>query len=266
MTGVATTLARVILVLRILLAPLLVAVATLAARRYGDRIGGWLSAFPFVAGPLLLVLALERGADFAAAASRNAILGIASLAFFVLAYVHLARRLPWWGALFPAWGVYLLASWFLMDLTSSLGLRLGLAFLGLAIAWLLLPEDQTGTTGQGLPPGLDLMARMVAAGALVTLLSWTAGFLGAGWTGILTPFPVATTVLVTFAHAQGGAAAVSRLLKGYLPALGALAVFFAVIAETLIAQGILRAFGLGLLAVGLWQSALLPSLLKARRD
>lgn len=254
------------LVLRFLLAPLLVALATLAARRFGDRIGGWLSAFPFVAGPLLLVLCLERGAPFAAASARNAILGIASLAFFALGYAHLARRLAWWWTLPLSWGLYLLSAWGLMGLVPSLGLRIALAFLGLGIAWLLLPEGGETAEGRSLPLPLDLLARMLAAAALVGTLASVAQSLGTGWTGLLTPFPVATTVLVTFAHAQGGPASVARLLKGFLPALGALVLFFAVLAVTLTSMGAVASFGLGLLAVTLWQTALLPSLLKRRAN
>lgn len=253
-----------VLALRFLLAPLLVALATLAARRFGDKVGGWLSAFPFVAGPLLLILSLERGAVFAAESSRNAILGIASLAFFTLAYARLARRLAWWGALPLAWAVYVLSAWGLAGLVSSLALRLLLAFLGLAIAWLLLPSGGEASQGKGLPLPLDLGARMFAAAALVGTLASVASVLGSGWTGLLTPFPVATTVLVTFAHAQGGSVAVSRLLKGFLPAVGALAVFFAVLAVGLVPWGIGMAFGAGLVTVAVWQSALLPSLLRSR--
>ena len=256
------------LALRFLLAPILVALATLAARRYGDRIGGWLSAFPFVAGPLLLVLCLERGAPFAAASARNAILGIASLGFFALGYAHLARRLAWWWTLPISWLLYLLSAWGLMGLVPSLGLRIGLAFLGLGIAWLLLPEGGKDGDGAGksLPLPLDLLARMLAAAVLVGTLASVAQSLGSGWTGLLTPFPVATTVLVTFAHAQGGPASVARLLKGFPPALGALVLFFAVLAVALTSLGTAASFGLGLLTVTLWQTALLPSLLKKRAN
>lgn len=250
------------LALRFLLAPLLVALATLAARRFGDKVGGWLSAFPFVAGPLLLILSLERGAVFAAEASRTAILGMASLAFFTLAYARLARHMSWWGALPLAWAVYVLSAWTMVGLVGNLGLRLVLAFLGLAIAWLLLPTGGAAGKGKSLAPSVDLLARMLAAAALVGTLASVASVLGSGWTGLLTPFPVATTVLVTFMHAQGGAAVVSRMLRGYLPALGALAVFFAVLAMTLVPWGVGASFGAGLLVVAVWQAALLPVLLR----
>lgn len=49
-----------------LIAPVLVALSTLAARRWGDAVGGLVSAFPAVVGPVLLGVAQQRGAEFAA--------------------------------------------------------------------------------------------------------------------------------------------------------------------------------------------------------
>ena len=45
----------------LLVAPLLVGGWTMACRRGGENVGGLLSAFPAVVGPVLLILALERG-------------------------------------------------------------------------------------------------------------------------------------------------------------------------------------------------------------
>jgi hypothetical protein len=50
-----------IVVAELLIAPLLVAGSTFACRRWGAPVGGMLSAFPAVVGPVLLILAQERG-------------------------------------------------------------------------------------------------------------------------------------------------------------------------------------------------------------
>ncbi|HBF50271.1 MAG TPA: hypothetical protein DDX04_07705, partial [Massilia sp.] len=57
-----------VLALKLVLVPLLIYLVTLAGRRWGPSVAGWLSAFPIVAGPILLTLALEQGAPFAASA------------------------------------------------------------------------------------------------------------------------------------------------------------------------------------------------------
>ena len=49
------------LVLTLLVAPALVGASTLAARRWGQRLGGLVSAFPAIAFAVLLIDAHERG-------------------------------------------------------------------------------------------------------------------------------------------------------------------------------------------------------------
>jgi hypothetical protein len=55
------------LALKLTLVPLLIYLVTLAGRRWGPAVAGWLSAFPIVAGPILFALTLEQGAAFALA-------------------------------------------------------------------------------------------------------------------------------------------------------------------------------------------------------
>jgi hypothetical protein len=81
-----------------LLAPLLVAAATLAARRLGPRIGGVVSAFPAIVGPVLLIDLLEHGATFTARAAAGTLLGLVALAAFNAVYGLATGR----GASWPA--------------------------------------------------------------------------------------------------------------------------------------------------------------------
>ncbi|MEV6932252.1 hypothetical protein AB0M46_48255 [Dactylosporangium sp. NPDC051485] len=70
------------LVLKLLLAPLLVAGSSLAGRRWGAQVAGVLVALPIVAGPILLIACLEHGPAFGARAAASALLGLVSLALF----------------------------------------------------------------------------------------------------------------------------------------------------------------------------------------
>src|SRR4051794_26627505 len=54
-----------VLAVRTLLAPCFVVLVSLAARHFGARIGGLLAGLPVIAGPILLVLALQHGTAFA---------------------------------------------------------------------------------------------------------------------------------------------------------------------------------------------------------
>jgi hypothetical protein len=74
--------------------------------------------------------------------------------------------------------------------------------------------------------------------------------------GLLTPFPVASTVLAVFAHRQGSGEAAVAVLKGLLLALNAFAAFCAALVLCLPRFGLISSFALGLAAAALVQSAL----------
>jgi hypothetical protein len=69
-----------------LLAPLLVGAATLAARRWGPRVGGVVSAFPAIVGPVLVIDLLAHDAAFTARAAGGTLLGLVALSAFVAVY------------------------------------------------------------------------------------------------------------------------------------------------------------------------------------
>ena len=57
-------------VFKIFAVPILVALATLAIRRWGAAIGGLLTGLPLMTGPISFFLAVDQGIDFAIAANR----------------------------------------------------------------------------------------------------------------------------------------------------------------------------------------------------
>jgi Ca2+/H+ antiporter len=77
------------------LAPLLVAATGLAAERWGQRVGGVVSAFPAVVGPVLLITVLTHGPAFTARVADGTILGLVSLSGFAAAYARGAVRVGW---------------------------------------------------------------------------------------------------------------------------------------------------------------------------
>jgi hypothetical protein len=72
--------------------PLLIGGATLAGRRWGNQLGGWLVALPLTSGPVAFLLTTDHGADFAAKAVVGMLAGTISQVAFALAYRALARR------------------------------------------------------------------------------------------------------------------------------------------------------------------------------
>ena len=219
------------LLLKVALAPALVVAATLTARRWGDRIGGIVVAVPVVAGPILLILGVEHGRAFVDRAAHAALLGIIAVCAYCLV-VDWALGRGWAPALAAGWLVYavLVVPLARIHLRPLAGLALGVS--AIAATRIVLNRDRDGddTDAKVTPPPWDLWARAGATAALVVALTTAAGDLGAAVTGVLTPFPLATSVLVAFTAAQAGAGPAQRTLAGYVTGLFGLASFLALIA------------------------------------
>jgi hypothetical protein len=65
-----------LLAVKLVPTPLVVLAASLAARRWGDVVGGWLVGLPLTSGPVALFLARERGPAFAADAAAGSLAGV----------------------------------------------------------------------------------------------------------------------------------------------------------------------------------------------
>jgi hypothetical protein len=220
-----------LLLLKLTLAPGLVAATTLAGRRWGPRAAGWLGGLPVVVGPILLACALERGDAFAAHAAAGALLGLLSLTFFVLAYGWSARVMAWLPAAALGWLAFGVGTFALDRVDVSNWVALALVCSSFAASAVLLPRAPAGPASPA--PRFDLVLRAGATAALVLLLTGLAGALGPRLSGLLASFPVLATVLAAFTHAQDGAAAAAQLLRGFVTGLVAFAVFCFSVAELL---------------------------------
>jgi hypothetical protein len=214
-----------LLAVKLLLAPGFVIGASVAARRFGPRIGGVIGGLPVVAGPILLVYALAHGRAFAANAAGGTLLGLVSLIAFVLVYGRLAGRVSWGASMLAGWLAFAVATAVFSTLSLPLGAALGLVAAALMIGLALLPRPGADTRLHGSPPAWDLPMRGMCALALVLALTAVSGWLGPQLSGLLAPFPIITTVLATFTHAQRGTGELLRLLRGLVGGFGAFALF-----------------------------------------
>lgn len=233
-----------LLALKLLLVPTLIALVTLAGRRWGPGVAGWLSAFPILSGPILLILALEQGPAFAATAAHGTLLAVLAILVFSLAYAWTAQRRPWPDCLLIALSCYGLAVLGLRELPSSLPVSFGAVIAALLLAPVAFPAVPRWVTGR--TSGNDLPWRMAAAAALVLLVSATAAAVGPRLAGLLAMFPVMSTVLVGFSHRQSGGTFAVKLLRGMVAGYFAFACFCAVLAWLLADHGIAWAFGAAL--------------------
>jgi hypothetical protein len=129
-----------ILVLKLVITPLLIAAATLVARRWGPGVGGWLAGFPLTSAPVSVFLALEQGRDFAAEAAVGTLLGLTALAVFCLAYGRAARRVGWAGSAAAGLGAFGVCLALLGAVPASLPTAFALVCVTLGLSLLCFPR------------------------------------------------------------------------------------------------------------------------------
>ncbi len=252
-----------LLALKLALVPGLIAAVTLGARRWGPRVGGWLGALPLVAGPVLLFLSIEQGAAFAARAAEATLAGLVAVAAFAVGYAWTAVRRPWWASLGAGWLAFGVAIAALHPIPWRPLTALGAALAGFGLALAGLPRASARRPGGPAAPRWDLPLRMGAALTLVLVVTGLADRLGPRLSGALTPFPVATAILLSFTHAQQGAPAALAFLRGFLPGMWSFALFCFVVALAIEPLGAALAFTAALGAQLLTQAIVLRALQRA---
>ena len=229
------------LALKLVLTPVLVGAASLAGRRWGSALGGWLVGIPFTSGPIAFFLALDFGPRFAANAAVGIIAGAASQAAFCLGYAWAAQRAGWPASLLAASLAFAAAIAVVSAvLLPAPGLFL-VIIVALVVSLFLMPGYTMRSVEQIDFPTWDLPARMVVATAFVVVLTAAAPFLGARLAGFLAPFPLYATVLAVFAHRIQGSGPAVGVLRGLLLGLFAFASFFLTRA-LLLPEGVATAF------------------------
>jgi hypothetical protein len=220
--------------------------------RAGRRVAGG-------GGTDLLVYSLEHGRGFAANAASGTLLGLVSLTGFVVVYGRLAGRVGWVACMLAGLLAFALGTLLFSAVAAPAGIALGLAGAGFVLGLVLLPQSGVQARSPAPAPAWDLPLRAICALALVLALTAVAGWLGPQLSGLLAPFPVITTVLATFTHAQRGATETVRLLRGMLTGFGAFALFCFVLAISLRALGVAAAFALATGVAVLTQAAMIRS-------
>jgi hypothetical protein len=229
--------------LKVALAPALILLATLAGRRWGPGIGGWLAGLPLTSGPTSLVLALEHGPEFAARAALGTLFGLVSLALFSLAYGMAAARTGWLGSLLAALGAFVASTAVFRGAAWPLPAAFALACGSLAAVGAAMPAPAGARPPPRLLPG-DLALRMTLAAAIVLALTSAAESLGPALAGSLSPIPVFGALLATFAHRDQGPPAAVRLLRGMVLGSFGFATFLLVVGAGLSRLGVVLTYTL----------------------
>jgi hypothetical protein len=254
------------LVLKLVLTPALIGTASLAGRRWGPAVSGWLVGIPFTSAPIAFFLALTYGAGFAAAVAAGTLAGAISQAAFSLAYAWLAARLGSAASAAAGTVAFLLSTIALQHVDLALLPLFLVVAASLLLAIRLMPRTVGSRRRAAHPlPAWDIPARMVVATVFVLLLTGVAPALGPRLTGLLSPFPLYAAVLTIFAHRLEGPGPAVDVLRGLLLGLFAFAGFFLALAALIERAGIGPAFGAATVLTAAIQGIALRALGRGRR-
>ena len=246
-----------VLLLKLTLTPFLVGGASLAARRWGPAIGGWIVSLPLTSGPVLLFVALERGPQFAADTSVGTLLGLGAIVAYSLAFAAASRRgaLASIAAASLAYGVAGLA--FQAAAGWPFAVLVVLVAGAILVAVRVLPRSATARVATQ-HPTWDLPARVIVGTGLVLGLTELAPLLGPIASGIITTFPVYVSVLSMFGFLHEGRDGALNVLRGLLTGLVGTVAFYIAVHELAVRAGVGAAFAVAVLATLAVQAVALP--------
>jgi hypothetical protein len=227
--------------LKVVVTPVLIGGASLAGRRWGHQVGGWLVALPLTSGPVAFFLATDHGADFAASAAVGMLAATISQVAFAMAYRSLAGS-GWMAPFAAGCASFAVVTVGLshLDWSPLATLALVAAVIASAFAWIQHAGwSSSGADQRSRPPRWDIPLRMTVATLVVLAVTTLAPIIGPHLAGLLSPFPVFAVVLALFTHSSHGPTCAVAVLDGLVIGLAAPAVFFAVLALTLPSLGLI---------------------------
>jgi hypothetical protein len=236
--------------------PIFIWVVSTVARKWGHSIGGLILGLPLTSGPVLLFLSLEQGNAFASEAAIGALMGLVPLAASCLVFSLLSFKVGWPASLVACCLAYFVVA-FILNYVSVPALWLFVGVPALLVTTRSLFPSGSVETVSHTPPTWEIPARAIAATALVLLITEGATLLGSHLSGLLTPFPVYTTVVGVFTLKFDGASACAIFLRGVITGCFTTVVFLFLISSFIIQFGLVSVMGLAILAALLIHSLLL---------
>lgn len=207
-----------ILLVKVTLMPLVIGLITVVSRKWGYKVGGLIASMPWIAGPILLFFILEQGKAFGIRSVPGILTGIISLISFCYCYARLSKRFNWLVTILTSYLVYVLIA-LLFDLFKfNLFVIYGITLACVVIALYFFPVPAAHQPQAKRLP-FDMLIRMVVATLFVILITGLATVLGPTWSGILTPFPIITSILAIFTHYLQGNNATVTVLRGLVSGL-----------------------------------------------
>ncbi|MFN8434725.1 MAG: hypothetical protein U0V18_11925 [Anaerolineales bacterium] len=235
-----------VLALKLILAPLIIGSASLAGRRWGPAVSGWIVGMPLTSGPVVFFVALSHGVTFAESSVLGVLSGGISLVLYALTYAWVATRFPWYAAFVGSFVVFSLSTLFLQNITVSLWFIVPIVAIAILIGLTCMPKGEL-EPGESKLSQWDIPVRILIGTSFILLITGIAPFIGSRLTGLLTTIPLYVTILSIFAHRDYGPAAAAHVLRGLLYGMFAFTGFFFVLSLLIEKTSLGVSFGLAVL-------------------
>lgn len=225
-----------LLVAKVLFAPMLLAACAFAAHRWGATVGGWLLGLPLISGPVSYFLLIQHGTHFAESAASGALLGMVGTGVFCVTYsLTSSKDRPWWEALLIAGAscVTVVIALTRIHLDFIPTVLLAAVFLVMLAVVVGRPQGDTLIPSSKLH---TLFARMAFASTVVVGVTFASTQLGSGVSGTLTAVPVISAVMAVSTHRSAGSDSVCGLMRGAVAGLWGGAAFFVVVGLLVVAE------------------------------
>jgi len=231
-----------ILALKLILAPIIIGSASLAGRKWGPAVSGWIVGMPLTSGPVIFFVALSNEKAFAANAALGVLSGGLSLVAYALTYSWLAVKFRWQIAITGSLLVFSVSTVLLQNFTFPLMPVFLLLCAALVIGLWFMPKDAVEAESENKPGRWDIPARIFIGTSFILLLTGIAPYIGSRLTGLLTTIPLYVTILSIFAHRNQGPAA-AHVLRGLLYGMFAFTGFFITLSLLIERINLAAAFG-----------------------
>lgn len=213
------------LALKLLLVAASVWLSTMAARRFGHRIGGTVAGLPMIAAPITAVLLIDQPVAQVQAIALATLACLPAAIVHIVGFAHAARRWPWPACVLLALAVFWAAGVLLAMLQVPAMAVCLLALASPTIGLQLAPRIGALPGPVPVPRG-ELVLRIAAAVAIAAVIILGAAVLPPAMSGLLLAMPITGTVLPCFTLPRYGVDATASLLAGFVHGLHGFAAFF----------------------------------------
>jgi hypothetical protein len=246
-----------ILILKLVLAPVIIGSASLAGRKWGPAVSGWIVGLPLTSGPVAFILAISHDTAFAFGAIRGTLSGGFSLIAFCLTYAWLARKFNWVITTFGSIIVFAGMTTLLQNIDIPFIPLFFAIVLVILIGLQLMPKQTELEVRQTTPSQWDIPARILVGTSFILLMTGIAPYIGPRLTGLFTTIPLYAGILTIFAHRHHGHAGANSVLHGLILGLFSFAGFYLVLGFLIQNTSLFISFGLATLSALIVQGATL---------